>query len=289
MATQSQTEYPIAIVAGSGSAPIQVANAALSVGRKVLIIGIKGEADPGIGAFPHDWIHFGQIGRLLKLLDDHGAIDLVLVGGINARPDFSQLRLDFWTIKNLPEILSIMSKGDDSVLSGAIKMFEARGYSVVGAHEIATDLVSLPGVIAGTKPELSGFSDIKLAFAAARDIGKLDAGQAAVVVNGRIVALEAAEGTEEMISRVSRLHASGRVKWRGRVGVMAKCAKPQQDLRVDMPTIGPDTVTAVDAAGLAGIAIEARQVMIVERDETRRRAELAGVFIFAVDEGEVVI
>jgi len=288
VATQ-QTEHPIAIIAGGGSVPLHVANAALSGGRKVLVIGIKGEANPGIDRFAHDWIHFGQMGRLLKLLDDHGAVELVLVGGINARPDFSQLRLDFWTLKNLPEILSIMSKGDDSVLSGTIKMFEARGYTVVGAHEIAADLVSLPGVIAGTKPESNGFDDIKLAISAARNIGKLDAGQAAIVVNGRIVALEAAEGTDEMIARVARLNASGRLKWKGRVGVLAKCAKPQQDLRVDMPTIGPDTVTAVDRAGLAGIAIEARQVMIIERDETRRRAELAGVFIFAVDEREVAI
>lgn len=286
MPKQTQSDRPIAIIAGGGSVPLHVARAASADGRKVLVIGIKGEADPGIDAFAHEWVHFGQIGRLLKLLDDHGAADLVLVGGIKARPDFSQMRLDFWTIKNLPEILSIMSKGDDSVLSGAIKILETRGYSVVGAHEIAQDLVSLPGSIAGPEPGPNEAGDIDFAFAAARSIGRLDAGQAAVAVNGRVVALEAAEGTDEMIARVAGLHASGRVKWKGRAGVLAKCAKPQQDLRVDMPTIGPQTVTSVEAARLAGIAIEAGRVMVIEREETRRRAESAGVFIVATDEGE---
>lgn len=286
MGTESQSERPIAIIAGGGSVPLHVANAALSAGRKLLVIGIEGEADPRIADFPHDWFHFGQIGRVQKLLADHGTSDMVFVGSVNARPDFTRLKLDFWTLRNLPELLSIVSRGDNSLLTGVIRIFEAQGYSVVGAHEIATDLVAQPGLVIGKKPDAKGLADIQTAIVAARCIGELDAGQAAVAVNGRIVALEAAEGTDEMLARVAGLHSSGRLKWSGRAGVVAKCAKPQQDLRIDMPTIGPDTVTRVDAAGLAGIAIEARQVMIVEREETLRRAKSAGVFIHAVDPHE---
>lgn len=282
-----QAERPIAIIAGNGRIPLHVARAALSAGRKVKIIGIEGEADPQIAEVSHDWFHFGQIGRLLNLLEAFGARDLVLVGGVKARPDFKQLKLDFWTVRNLPEILSIMAKGDDSLLGGVIKIFEKRGYSIIGAHEIASDLVALPGLVVGRKPNTKGFGDIEVALAAARGIGVLDAGQAAVAVNGRIVALEAAEGTDEMLARVATLHASGRLKWKTRAGVLAKCAKPQQDLRVDMPTIGPKTVAGVDSAGLAGIAIEAGHVMIVDREETLRMAEAAGVYISAVDGAEV--
>jgi DUF1009 family protein len=263
----SQSERPIAIIAGGGSVPLHVANAARSAGRDVLVVGIEGEADPRIADFPHDWFHFGQIGRLQKILADHGTRDIVFVGSVHARPDFSRLKLDFWTLRKLPEILSIVSKGDDSVLTGVIKLFEAQGYSIIGAHEVAADLVSEPGVVAGRKPDSQGLKDVSLAIAAARRIGDLDAGQAAVSVNSRIVALEAAEGTDEMLTRVADLRHNGRVRWNGRAGVLAKCAKPHQDLRVDMPTIGPETVTRVDAAGLAGIAIESRQVMIVDRVE----------------------
>jgi DUF1009 family protein len=125
--------------------------------------------------------------------------------------------------------------------------------------------------------------DANRAMAAARAIGAIDAGQAAASVNGRIVALEAAEGTDGVLARIATLRQNGRLKWSGRAGVLAKCPKPQQDLRVDMPTIGPSTVAGVDAAGLAGIAIEAGHVMIVERENTLRQAKTAGVFIFAVD------
>jgi hypothetical protein len=116
---------------------------------------------------------------------------------------------------------------------------------------------------------------------AAKAIGALDIGQAAVAINLRVVALEAAEGTDAMLERVAALRANGRVKWSGRGGILAKRSKPQQDLRVDMPAIGPRTVEAVVRAGLAGIVIEAGRVMIAERSETMALADRTGTFIFA--------
>jgi DUF1009 family protein len=274
---------PLAIIAGAGSVPLHVAAAALASGRKVVILGIEGEADGRIADYPHAWFNWGQIGRLEKLLAEHGTRDIVMIGGVKSRPDFKSFRLDFGTVRALPEILSVMANGDNALLTGVIKMFEARGYSIVGAHEIAADLVAKPGLVAGRKPRSGDLDDVRIAIGAARAIGTLDAGQAAVAVGGRIAAFEAAEGTDAMLARVAKLREDGRIKWSGSAGVLAKCAKPQQDLRVDMPTIGPMTVSGAAMAGLAGIAIEAGRVMIVDRAETLSRAEAVGLFVYGVD------
>jgi hypothetical protein len=274
---------PLAIIAGAGSVPLHVAATALSTGRKVVILGIEGEADGRIADYPHAWFNWGQLGRLEKLLAEHGTREVVLIGGIKSRPDFKTFKLDFGTVRVLPEILSVITNGDNTLLTGVIKMFEARGYSIVGAHEIAADLVAKPGLVAGRKPRSRDLDDVGIAITAARGIGTFDAGQAAVAVGGRIMALEAAEGTDGMLTRVAKLREDGRIKWSGSAGVLAKCAKPQQDLRVDMPTIGPQTISGAAAAGLAGIAIEAGRVMIVDRAETLSRAAAAGLFVYGVE------
>jgi UDP-2,3-diacylglucosamine hydrolase len=280
MATSSGR--PLAIIAGGGSVPLHVAAAALGSGRKVLVLGIEGEADARIVDYPHEWINWGQIGRLEKLLAAHGTRDIVLIGGVKSRPDFKRLRPDLGTVRLLPRLISMMASGDNTVLTGTIRIFEEWGYSVVGAHEVSPDLVAAPGIVAGPTPRSGDLDDVRLAIAAARGIGVLDAGQAAVAMNGRVVALEASEGTDGMLERVAALRAHGRLKSRGPAGVLAKCAKPQQDLRVDMPTIGPETVTGAAKAGLAGIAIESGRVMIADRTETERRTKEAGLFVFAV-------
>lgn len=276
-------DRPLAILAGGGSVPIHVARAAVRDGRQVLVVGIEGEADPEIAQFPHDWFRWGQLGHLQEILSRHGKGDVVLVGGVRSHPDFKRLKLDFGTVRMLPMLLSLMANGDNTILTGAIKMVESWGYTVVGAHEIADDLVATAGPLTDARLRTGDRVDTTLAMRAAHSIGALDAGQAAIVVNGRVVALEAAEGTDGVLARVASLREAGRLKWSGRAGVLAKCPKPQQDLRVDMPTIGPDTVSGVDAAGLAGIAIEARRVMIVDREETLRRAAAAQVFILSVE------
>ena len=277
------TDRPLAIIAGGGSVPTRVATAAMEAGRPLFVVGIEGEADPGIEGFPHAWVGWGSIGRLERLLAAHGTKDLVLVGNIKLRPDFKRLKPYFGTIKTLPEIASILIGGDNSVLTGVIRFMETRGYTIVGAHEIATDLVAELGPVAGRSPREAEMENARIALEAARTIGELDAGQAAVSSGKHVIALEAAEGTDAMLERVASLKQQGRLRRDGPVGVLAKCAKPQQDLRVDMPTIGPRTVEGVVKAGLAGIAIEARHVMIVDRDEVVKLARDAGIFIVALD------
>ena len=282
------SDRPLTIVAGGGSVPVHVARTAIRDGRRVLIVGIEGEADPEILQFPHELLRWGQIGRFQEILSRQGYGDIVLIGGVQTLPDYKRLKLDFGAVRILPKVLSFMSSGDNTILTSVVQVIESWGCNVIGAHEIAGDLVASVGVLTDKQPRSRERYDGKLAMTAARGIGALDAGQAAVAINGRIVALEAAEGTDGVLSRVAELRETGRFKWSGRAGVLAKCPKPQQDLRVDMPTIGPDTVSGVERAGLAGITIEAGRVMIIDRDETLRRADAAGVFILAVEGAEAV-
>ncbi len=146
---------------------------------------------------------------------------------------------------------------------------------------MALELVAATGCLTRRQPSDAERTDAGTAAAAALAIGKLDAGQAAVSIGGHVVALEGSEGTDAMLARVKQLRESKRIGSRGRVGVLAKFSKPQQDLRVDMPAVGPRTVDAVVQAGLAGIFVEAHKVMLVERLEIISRADKAGLFVAA--------
>ena len=272
---------PLVILAAGGAVPFEVASAAVANGRKVLVIALEGEADERLQAFPNATVKWGQIGKVEALIEGHGGREIVLIGAVNRRPDFSSMGVDLGTLRYLPRIIKGMIGGDDTVLGNLVKGLEERGFRVVGAHEVAPALVAAEGHVAGPQMAPAERADALLAMAAARAIGVLDIGQAAVAVGARVIALEAAEGTDAMLERVEALRANGRAKWKGRSGVLAKRSKPQQDLRVDMPAIGPRTVEAVARAGLAGIAIEAGRVMIAERAETVAVAERTGTFIVA--------
>ncbi|MFO1183972.1 MAG: UDP-2,3-diacylglucosamine diphosphatase LpxI [Bauldia sp.] len=273
---------PLAVLAGGGKLPIIVADAARRSGRDVLVLGVIGEADDGISAFRHEWVSWGELGKIRKLIDTHGARDLVMVGSVK-RPDFRSLKVDFGTIRALPRIFALLAGGDDNALSGAIKIAESWDLRVIGAHEIATDLVAGPGTLGLVKPTAANREDLTLAHRAAKAIGELDIGQAAVSIGRHVVAVEGMEGTDGMLLRVRTLREEGRGRWRDRTGVLAKRSKPQQDLRVDMPTVGPKTIEHAAAAGLAGIGIEAGRVMLVDRKEMIALADTAGLFVVAED------
>lgn len=274
---------PLVILAAGGAVPFEVAAAATAAGRRVLVLALEGEFDPRLKAFPIAVVKWGQIGRVQSLIAEHGAREIVMIGAVHKRPDFSSMGVDLGTLRLMPRILKSMVGGDDTVLGNVVKFLEENGRVVVGAHEVAPDLVARPGPVAGGRMSESNLADAQVALDAAKAIGALDIGQAAVAVNQRVIALEAAEGTDAMLGRVAQVREQGRAKWSGRAGVLAKRSKPQQDLRVDMPAIGPRTVEAVARVGLAGIAIEPGRVMIAERAETVALAERAGIFIFADD------
>lgn len=270
----------LGVIAGGGLVPLAVAAAAAAAGRAVCIFAIQGEADRAVENHPHHWVRWGEIGRLFDLLVRERVGDLVIAGSVS-RPDYSSIRVDLGAVLSLPRILSLMVGGDDTVLKNVVRFFEDRDYRVVGAHEIAPDLVAEAGRFGAVKLPKDAELDLEKGFEAARMLGRLDIGQAVVSIGGRVVGVEGVEGTDELIARIADLRARGRIKGGSRQGVLVKAAKPQQDLRVDMPTIGPRTVDAAAAAGLAGIAVEAGRVMIVDRAATVAAADRQKVFLIA--------
>jgi DUF1009 family protein len=274
---------PLAIVCGGGSLPIAVAEAAQRQGRRVVLLAIRGAADaPRISAFPHHWISPGQVGRNLRLLRAEGCRDLVFIGNVT-RPTLGQAaRIDLFTLRQLPRLIRVFRQGDDGLLSGLGSILEEHGFRLLGAHEVAPDLLMPLGTIGARKPVDGAWADIRRALALLQATGPFDVGQAAVVSDNRVLAIEAAEGTDHMLAQLAELRRSGKIHARDKSGVLVKAPKPRQDRRFDLPSIGPRTVEGVAAAGLAGIAVVAGSTMVAEPERLVTAADRAGVFVVGV-------
>jgi UDP-2,3-diacylglucosamine hydrolase len=273
----AKQDGPLAIIAGGGTLPSALADAAVAQGRAVHVIGIRGEADAKISRFPHTWLKWGEVGKLFATLDDQGCRDLVIIGSVS-RPDLANVRFDFGAIKNLPFLLGLGVGGDDQVLSSVVRFLEGKGYRVYGAGEVAPELLAAEGTLGAKAPSPEDRADIEAGFRVVSALGRLDVGQAAVVVKGRVLAVEAAEGTNAMLARCDEMR-KGAGRRRGLAGVLVKAPKPGQEERVDLPTIGPETVEMAAQAGLAGIAVAAGRVLIADRDATIAAAGQHGLFL----------
>lgn len=273
----------IALIAGNGALPCQIADGLAASGREFRIVAIKGEADRHTQARADTQLGWGEIGRLYKFLKKTDCREVLLIGGVSKRPDFTSILGDFGTLKRLPTIIRALAGGDDSLLTKVIRLFEDEGYRVVGIKDVAPQLLAASGVLGSVQPKPDHWRDLELALKATERLGELDIGQAAVAVGGRVVALEGAEGTDAMLERCADLRQIGRIRARGRAGVLVKTAKPNQDLRVDLPAVGPKTIDLAVAAGLAGIAVEASGALIAEREETIRKADSANLFLIGID------
>jgi DUF1009 family protein len=268
----------LGIIAGKGPLPCVVAEAAVARGLTLHIVGIRGEANEAIERFPHTWIKWGEVDKLFGALENNGCRDLVIIGGVS-RPDLSNVKFDLGAVKNLPFILSLGKGGDDSVLSRIVSYLERKGYRVHGAEDVAPELLAGEGLLGQRAPSAEDRSDIELGFQVVSALGHLDIGQATVVAKGRVLAVEAAEGTDAMLARCAELRQSGRVRQHGQAGVLVKAPKLGQEERIDLPTIGTETVRRAAAAGLAGIAIAAGRVLVAERAETIEAANTNGLFL----------
>ena len=266
----------VGILAGGGRLPLMVAESVVAHGGRVHIVGIEGEADAEIARFPHTWVNMGQVGRMVATLHAENSGQLVIAGGVR-RPDLWKIRPDVGFFTSLPRIIGLMAGGDNSVLTSVVRFFEQKGLAVRGAHEVAPDLLAGAGAIGSVALSEQGRADAGLGFAVRAALGPLDAGQAVVVARGEVLAIEGAEGTDAMLQRVAGLARSRRARQRG--GVLAKGPKPGQELRVDMPAIGPRTVAAAVAAGLEGIVVEQGVVLVLDKADAVRAADAAGVAV----------
>jgi len=270
----------IGILAGGGRLPLTIAESVVARGEEVHIVAIAGEADPAVARFPHTWVNWGQIGRMVATLRAEGADRLVIAGGVK-RPDLRRIRPDVGFFMSLPQIVSLLAGGDDSVLTRVVRFFEAKGFTVCGVHEVAPDLLAGAGRMGGVALGREDEADAELGFAVRQALGAVDAGQAVVVAQGAVLAIEGAEGTDAMLQRVAALPRRDGLP--ARRGALAKGPKPGQELRVDMPAIGPRTIEQAAAANLAGVAVEAGAVLVLDREEAVRAADAAGCAVHGLE------
>jgi len=276
----AQSHQPcLGVIACGGAMPVTVCEEAVAQGRRVHVVGFSGLADPRIESYSHDWVRLGQLGHLIGALRKAGCVDLVIIGTLR-RPNIWKSGIDLGFFRHLPTIIGLTRGGDDSVLSRVVRFFEGQGFRVCGAHEIAPSLVAPGGPLGGVAPEAEALGDIARGFALLAALAPFDVGQSAVVARGHVLAVEAAEGTDAMLRRCVDLRQWG---GRKRSGVLIKAPKQGQEMRVDMPVIGPRTVELAANAGLAGIAVASGNVMIIEQAEMMAVADRHGVFVFGAE------
>ncbi|MEH2508769.1 DUF1009 family protein [Nitrobacteraceae bacterium AZCC 1564] len=282
MTTASAISATVGIVAGSGVLPFSVAELLQARGIKPFIFAIRGFCDPAqVERFPHHWVALGQVGRLTRLMRAEGCRDIVFIGGL-VRPALSEIRLDFGTLRAIPAIASALRGGDDHLLSGVSRIFERHGIRVVGIQDVAPELLMPEGTITRRTPDENETADIAKGRDLMRALSPFDVGQAVVVIDGHIVAIEDIEGTDGLLARVARLRAEGRIRAKPGRGVLVKMPKTTQDLRFDLPTLGPKTIEGVIAAGLAGIGIVAGRTLVAEAHVMTAKADQAGVFVIGL-------
>lgn len=267
----------LGIIAGAGALPICLVQACEQMKRPYFVLGLKDCLAKG--AFPKgtplSWIRLGALGKGLKLLKKNEVEEVVMIGAVK-RPSFIGLWPD-WKCFTMLFKHGKKALGDDALLKILIKEMEKEGLKVVGIDDILPHLLIKKGVYGRMIPTAQDTTDIQRGIEVARKLGEADVGQSVIVQQGLVLAVEGIEGTDALIRRSKELKRKG-----GR-GVLVKAAKPQQDRRADLPTIGPDTVRAVADSGFAGIAVQADSVLFSESERAVKLANQLGIFIVGVE------
>jgi DUF1009 family protein len=272
----------VAIIAGAGTLPLHVAASAERAGHTVFVALLAGSANAAdYAAFDHQTFGLGQFGALSKALTSRGILDAAFIGAV-VRPGITDIRPDMGLIRHWQTITAAFRKGDDGLLSAVVDILEAHGVRVVSALDLAPDLaIANPGPVGARRPEGAARGEIDLGLELIAALSPFDVGQCVVVSDGRPVAIEGAEGTDAMLARVAEMRRNGRLKRETGGGVLIKAPKRGQNMRIDIPTIGPETVRRAAEAGLQGIAITVGEVIVADRQETIALADASGLFIEA--------
>jgi len=270
---------PVGLIAGGGVMPFAVADSLNARGIDCVLFALKGACDPkGAQRFRHHWISVGQLGRAEKLFRAENCRNLIFIGSL-VRPGLSEIRLDWTTLRALGRIWAAFRGGDDHLLSGIGRLLEQDGFRMLGIKDVAPELLMPQGCLTRKTPDESAAADIVKGRDVLRALSPFDIGQAVVVIEGHVVGVEDIEGTDGLLARVARLRAERRIRAHAARGVLVKAPKSGQDLRFDLPTVGPRTVEGAAAASLAGIAAVAGNTVVVEPQTMVEAADAAGLFI----------
>lgn len=261
-----------AIIAGGGNLPAKLLQSCKDNGREVFVIGFEGQSDPVIVDF---MTSLGAAGKIIDKLKQQNVKDVVFAGHIK-RPALRELKPDLRGTKILAKV-GLKALGDDALLRVISSELEKEGFNVIGAHEILKEVLAPSGIYTKAKPDDVAMADIRHGIEVAKSLGLADIGQSVVVQQGLVLAVEAIEGTDSLLERCTTLKRSGLG------GVLVKMKKPQQDIRLDLPTIGSITVQKAHAAGLRGIAIRANETIVIDHQEMVDFANKLGLFIIGVE------
>lgn len=262
-----------AIIAGRGALPAHLAARLSGEGAPFVLYELDGFAMENPDGWPVERFIIERLALLFDRLHAAGVTRVVFAGAV-ARPQIEPERIDPATAQLLPRLLPAFQQGDDALLRTVIALFEEEDFTVAGAADIAPDLLPAAGVLGAVQPSEANKADAARGFDILTALGPVDLGQGVVVAQGLCLAVETLPGTNAMLAFVGANSP-------GTGGVFCKAPKPGQDRRIDLPTLGPETVARAADAGLAGIAIEAGGVMILERAATISEAEARGLFLWA--------
>ena len=272
----------LGLIAGGGELPRAVAQAARAAGREIYVVALLGSVvEDWTNAFPHQFFSPGEPGRIIKAFKDHGVQEVLLCGRVD-RPKFNEMKLDAKGMLLLPKAIAAAREGDDALLRFIVGICEDAGMTAISVAQAAPALVAQEGVLGKVAPQSEHQADIEKAFAIVHALGALDVGQAAVVCEGLALSVEAAEGTDMMLSRIPLLRESLRGSAEKKRGVLVKALKPTQDAKTDMPVVGVQTVRNAAAAFLAGIALEAGAALILDKAAVAAEADRLGLFVTGV-------
>lgn len=269
----SAPKKKLGIVAGGGALPKQIISWCQNHQIPYYALAIQGNANPDIFTpdMAYEWIRIGQAGTGFKRFKEEGVKEIILIGTIK-RPTLSELIPDLRTTAFFARI-GTKSLGDDGILRALIKEIEHEGMRVIGIQEIIPELLVKEGLLTKKKPDKEDEEDIRRGVEVAETLGKLDVGQSVVVQQGLVLGVEGIEGTDKLIERCSNYQR------KGKAAILVKMRKPQQDLRIDLPTIGTNTIENAHKYGLKGLAIHAGNTLIVNEQEVINLANKYGLFI----------
>ena len=277
----------VGLIIGGGELASAVIEGCTKAGHDMFIVRLDKSADDITSNLDSETIGIAKLGTIIKRLKFKKCTHICFAGDVK-RPDFKTLKPDFKAWRKLPGILSSAKQGDDALLSYLLEIFESEGFEIIAPQSLSAHLLMPDGHLGAVKMAPNMRSDAEKACRIARDIGSLDIGQGAVVCEGLILAVEAQEGTDMMLSRIAQLPEAIRGTPAARRGVLAKMVKPGQETRVDLPTIGLKTVELADAAGLAGIVTEGGRSFVLKREDVIKAADAAGIFIAGLPRAEAL-
>jgi DUF1009 family protein len=270
---------PVGVIAGGGAMPFAVADSLAARGIAVVILALKGACDPAaVARFRHHWISVGQLGKAARLLRSEGCREVMFIGSL-ARASLSEIRLDWGALRCRP--LAAPASAEQST-SGIGSIFERDGFRMIGIREAAPDLLMPKGCITRATPDAAATADIARGREVLAALSPFDIGQATVVIDGHVVAVEDIEGTDGLLARIARLRNEGRFRAKPGYGVLVKMAKSGQDLRYDLPTVRSSHRRRRRERALPALR-SLPETIAAEPQAMIASADKAGLFIMGID------